>query len=110
VILTALPEAGGTRLSAGDGVKGPRWYAWHWWPLAALLEPGWRCWLLVRHSLNTSTGLTAYIVFARQETTWAEVVRVAGPRWTIESGLEAAKSEVGLDPYEVQSWTGGIDI
>jgi SRSO17 transposase len=33
--LTALPEAGWSRLSAGDGAKGPRWYDWHWQPLAA---------------------------------------------------------------------------
>jgi SRSO17 transposase len=105
-ILTALPGAGWTRVSAGDGAKGPRWYDWHWRPLAAPLDPGWRRWLLVRRSLSTPTELTAYVVFARDETTLAEVVRVAGTRWTIESGFEAAKSEVGLDHYEVRSWTG----
>ena len=31
---------------------------------------------------------------------------MAGSRWTIESGFEAAKGEVGLDHYEVRSWTG----
>jgi SRSO17 transposase len=36
----------------------------------------------------------------------AEVVRVAGPRWTIERGFEAAKREVGLDHDAVRSWTG----
>ena len=36
----------------------------------------------------------------------AEVVRVAGTRWTIDSSFEAAKGEVGLDHYEVRSWTG----
>jgi SRSO17 transposase len=50
--------------------------------------------------------LTASIVFAPQRTTLAEVVRVVGTRWTIESGFEAAKGEVGLDHYEVRSWTG----
>jgi hypothetical protein len=34
------------------------------------------------------------------------LVRVAGMRWTIESCFEAAKGEVGLDEYEVRSWTG----
>jgi len=33
-------------------------------------------------------------------------VRVAGTRWTIEECFEAAKGEVGLDQYEVRSWTG----
>ena len=46
------------------------------------------------------------MVFAPQATTLEEVVRVAGTRWTIESGFEAAKGEVGLDHYEVRSWTG----
>jgi SRSO17 transposase len=33
-------------------------------------------------------------------------VQVAGRRWTIEEGLEEAKGEVGLDHYEVRTWTG----
>ena len=32
-------------------------------------------------------------------------MRVAGSRWTVESSVEAAKGEVGLDQYEVRSWT-----
>ena len=104
--VAALPPQGGTRLSAGDGTKGPRWYDWRWRPLAEPPEPGWRRWLLVRRSLSLPTKLTAYLVFAPQDTTLAETVQVAGTRWTIESGFEAAKGEVGLDDYEVRSWTG----
>ena len=33
-------------------------------------------------------------------------MRVAGTRWIIESCFEEAKGEVGLDQYEVRSWTG----
>jgi SRSO17 transposase len=105
-LLAALPEEGWTRLSAGDGAKGPRWSDWHWLPLAEPLEPDWRRWLLVRRSVSDPADLTAYVVFAPQRTTLEEVVRVAGTRWTIESGFEAAKGEVGLDHYEVRSWTG----
>jgi SRSO17 transposase len=105
-ILAALPRARWTRLSAGEGAKGPRWYAWRWLPLAAPLEPSWCRWLLVRRSLSAPAEVTAYVVFAPQATTLEEVVRVAGSRWTIESGFEAAKGEVGLDHYEVRSWTG----
>jgi SRSO17 transposase len=105
-LLASLPAEGWTRLSAGDGTKGPRWYNWRWLPLAAPLEPGWGRWLLVRRSLSTPTELTAYVVFAPQATTLAEVVRVAGSRWTVESAFEEAKGEVGLDHYEVRSWTG----
>jgi SRSO17 transposase len=105
-LLARLPAEGWTRLSAGDGAKGPRWYDWRWLPLAPPLEPGWHRWLLVRRSVSDPTDLTAYVVFAPQDVTLEAVVRVAGSRWTIESGFEAAKGEVGLDHYEVRSWTG----
>jgi len=61
---------------------------------------------LVRRSLSDPTDLTAYVVFAPQETPLEAVVQVAGTRWTIESGSEAAKNEVGLDHFEVRSRTG----
>jgi SRSO17 transposase len=105
-ILAALPAEGWIRLNAGDGAKGPRWYDWQWCPLAEPLAPDWRRWLLVRRSVSAPQELQAYVVFAPQDTALEAVVRVAGTRWTIESCFEAAKGEVGLDHYEVRSWTG----
>jgi len=105
-LVANLPAEGWTRLSAGAGSKGPRWYDWRWQPLATPLEPGWGRWVLIRRRLSTPTELTAYVVFAPQATTLQEVVRVAGSRWTVESGFEEAKGGVGLDHYEVRSWTG----
>jgi SRSO17 transposase len=46
------------------------------------------------------------VVFAGHGTTVAEVVRVAGTRWTIASGVAAAQGAVGLDHDEGRSWTG----
>ena len=105
-VLAALVTEGWERLSAGDGAKGPRWYDWMWLPLAAPGQPDWRRWLLVRRSLSDPTELTAYVVCAPHATTLATVVQVAGSRWTIERSFEEAKGEVGLDHYEVRSWTG----
>jgi hypothetical protein len=105
-VLAALPAEGWTRLSAGDGAKGPRWYDWRWLPLAAPLAPGWCRWLLVWRSVSTPQEVTAYVVFAPDETRLEEVVRVVGTRWAIAQLFEAAKGEVGLDHYEVRSWTG----
>jgi SRSO17 transposase len=105
-VLATLPTDGWTRHSAGAGAKGPRWYDWCWLPLAAPMQPAWRRWLWVRRSISQPTELTAFVVFAPQATTLAEAVQVAGTRWTIESSFEAAKGEVGLDHYEVRSWTG----
>src|SRR5215468_7210406 len=105
-ILAALVTEGWDRLSAGDGAKGPRWYDWMWLPLAAPWQPDWCRWLLVRRSLHEPAELTAYVVFAPRATPLATVVRVAGSRWTVERCFEEAKGEVGLDHYEVRSWTG----
>jgi SRSO17 transposase len=104
--LDAPPADGWERLSAGDGAKGPRWYDWIRLPLIAPLVDGWERWVLLRRSVADPTELTAYVCFAPVGTRLAELVRVAGARWTVEICFEAAKQEVGLDEYEVRSWTG----
>jgi len=61
--------------------------------------------LLVRRSISTPTELTAYVIFAPCATPLEAVVRAAGSRWTVESSVEAAKGEVGLDHDAGRSWT-----
>src|SRR3954454_16259632 len=102
----AVPEAAWERLSAGDGAKGPRLYDWARVPIRPLREPGWDYWLLVRRSLTDPTDRAYYVCFCPADTPLAELVRVAGTRWTIEEGFESAKGEVGLDHYEVRRWPG----
>ncbi len=105
-LLAKLPDAGWERRSAGNGAKGLRMYDWLRLPMgSALQEPG-RRWLLVRRTIEEPHDLTAYVVFAPQGTPAEELVRVAGSRWAIEIDFETAKGEVGLDHYEVRSWTG----
>jgi len=60
----------------------------------------------VRRSISDPSDLTAYIAFALAGTTLAEQVRVAGMRWTVEESIQCAKGEVGLDHYEVRSFSG----
>jgi SRSO17 transposase len=105
-LLKELPEEGWERLSAGAGEKGPRWYDWSRLPLVPPLQEGFERWLLVRRSLSDPTDLQAYVVFAPLGTTLEALVHVAGRRWTSEVAFEAAKGAVGLDHYEVRSWTG----
>ncbi len=100
------PADGWRRLSAGAGAKGPRWYDWVRLPLIAPLVDGWQRWVLLRRSVTAPDELTAYVCFAPDGATLAELVRVAGSRWTVEICFEAAKQEVGLAEYEVRSWTG----
>ncbi len=105
-LLAELPNEGWERLSAGAGSKGPRWYDWLRLELNAPPQEGWKRWLVVRRSCSDPTELTAYVAFASAEKTLADQVRVAGMRWTVEESIQTAKGEVGLDHYEVRSWTG----
>lgn len=93
------------RLSAGDGAKGPRLYDWAHLPYNGA-APGFACALLVRRSIADPEEATFYLTHAPDGTALAELVRVAGTRWAIESLFEQAKGEVGLDHYEVRSWVG----
>jgi hypothetical protein len=60
----------------------------------------------VRRKIAKPDELACYPTLAPAAATLAALVRVAGTRWTIEACFEAAKGEVGLDHYEVRSWTG----
>jgi SRSO17 transposase len=104
--LKDLPADAWQRLSAGDGAKGPRWHEWSRLPLVPPLQERYERSFLVRRSLADPDDVQAYVVFALAGVDLQTLVRVAGRRWTIEVAFEAAKGEVGLDQYEVRSWTG----
>jgi SRSO17 transposase len=101
-----IPDYAWQRLSCGKGSKGERLYDW-----ALVALPRWQQSpdvlhaLLVRRSL-TDGELAYYVVFAPAQTRLDSLVQVAGQRWTVEECFELAKSEVGLDEYEVRHWPG----
>lgn len=105
-VLSGLPTSSWERLSAGAGSKGPRTYDWQRWQLAEPAQAGWQRWMLVRRSVSDPTELTAYLVYAPAASSLITQVRVAGKRWSVEESIQTAKGEVGLDHYEVRSWTG----
>ena len=104
--LEDVPAKAWRRLSAGDGAKGPRFYDWAYLPYRSLAAEGWQKGLLIRRSLAEPDKLAFYLTLAPASTSLAALVRVAGTRWAVEACFEAAKGEVGLDQYEVRSWTG----
>ena len=104
--LEDVPTSGWQRLSAGEGAKGPRLYDWAWLPQGSDAAGGWQKGLLIRRKLAQPEAFTFYLTLAPEAADWSDLVRVAGTRWTIEASFEAAKGEVGLDQYEVRSWTG----
>jgi SRSO17 transposase len=104
--LEDVPGNGWQRLSAGAGAKGPRLYDWAWLPDGSDAAGGWQKGLLIRRKLAHPEVFTFYLTLAPEAAGLSDLVRVAGTRWTIEAAFEAAKGEVGLDQYEVRSWTG----
>jgi SRSO17 transposase len=102
-VSAAVPDSGWSRVSAGAGAKGPRLYDWARVPIRPLSEPG-RYWLLIRRSL-TDGELAHYLCFCPPQTPLDDLVAVAGRRWAIEESFQTAKSEVGLDHYQVRRYT-----
>jgi SRSO17 transposase len=102
----AVPSESWHRLSAGDGAKGPRLYDWAYATYPSDAVPGWNKGLLIRRPIAAPDELAFYLTHAPDTVSLEDLVRVAGMRWTIEACFEAAKGEVGLDEYEVRSWTG----
>lgn len=105
----ARSPAAWKRLSAGDGAKGPRLYDWCRVPLWRLEitpeDQRWGQWLLVRRSIAAEPEYAYYVVHAPcASTSLARMAAVAGRRWEIEAGFEAAKGECGLDHYEVRKY------
>jgi SRSO17 transposase len=98
-IAAALPAGCWHRISAGTGAKGPRWYDWAW---VSAHQDGHS--LLIRR--GSSGELAYYRCWSPAPVTLATLARVAGVRWSIEEQFQAAKSQVGLDHYQVRSWAG----
>lgn len=105
-LVAELPQTAWVRLSVGDGSKGPRVYDRARGRLPFVTVAGWTQWILVRRSVSNPTELAYYRAYGLADTTVNDLARVAGTRWIIEEGFERAKSEVGLDQYEVRTWTG----
>ena len=108
-LAAGIPAGRWVRISAGEGAKGRRFYAWARVPLANLSRAGCRAgfgrWLLVRRSLDDGE-LAYYVCWGPADTALAGLVGVAGARWSIECDFQQAKGEVGLDQYEVRRWPG----
>jgi SRSO17 transposase len=66
---------------------------------------GRRRWLLIRRSQEEKSDLAYYLAYGPEATLFPELVRVCDRRWVIEEGFAEAKGEVGLDQYEVRTWT-----
>jgi SRSO17 transposase len=110
VLAAHAPDQAWKRRSCGNGAKGPRIFDW---AAASLPEdgtepPGWSRYLLVRRSLTRNgkgqLELAYYLCAAPAGTADEELIRVAGSRWAIEECFQSAKTETGLDQYQVRRY------
>jgi SRSO17 transposase len=104
-LAASVPAEQWVACSAGHGAKGRRLYVWARVELACPAAPGTARWLLVRRS-RRDEELAFYACSGPASTSLVGLVRVAGVRWAIEEGFQQAKTEVGLDHYEVRRWPG----
>src|SRR5215203_2358232 len=108
-----LPPEAWTRLSAGDGTKGPRLYDWAYLELADLEAEEysdqhtglWTRGLLIWRSI-TDQDLTFFSTWCPAGTPIDTLVQVEGHRWAIEDAFETSKTELGLTHNETRSWHG----
>jgi SRSO17 transposase len=104
-VAASVPPEQWVTCSAGHGAKGRRLYDWTRAELATPAAAGCTRWLLVRRSRRDGE-LAFYACYGPAETSLLGLVRVAGTRWAVEEGFQQAKTEVGLDHYEVRRWPG----
>jgi len=111
VLAGQAPKQAWKRRSYGQGVKGPRMSDWAVASLPCyedITPPGWARWLLVRRALTRNTKdeleLAYYLCCGPAATADEELIRVAGSRWAVEECFQTAKTETGLDQYQVRRY------
>jgi hypothetical protein len=98
-LAASAPKRGWQRLSCGKGSKGHRLYDW------LLIDPGADDHLLlVRRSISKPSELAYYLCRSSVPVPLAELVRVAGSRWSVEETFQFAKNETGLNHYQVRRY------
>jgi hypothetical protein len=97
-------EAWSTVLTSAEG-QAVSAHHWICLPLSGACPAGRRRWLLIRRLQEDPLDLAYFLAYGPEATPLPEVVRVCDCRWAIEEGFAEAKGEVGLDQYEVRTWT-----
>ncbi|MBL1218422.1 MAG: IS701 family transposase [Planctomycetes bacterium] len=105
-IAEQIPDRQWHRMSIAEGAKRPRVYDWAAGRFGVPTPTGLSRWVLIRRRVDDPCERAYYLCAAPPDATIADLAIAAGQRWSIETCFETAKQEVGLDEYEVRSWTG----
>lgn len=69
-------------------------------------RPGHEIWVVFRRGLEERAEIKCYLSNASATCALRTLVRMSGRRWPVETALEEAKSELGMDHYETRAWRG----
>jgi SRSO17 transposase len=69
-------------------------------------RPGPDLWVVFRRSMSDPSELKMFLSNAPVETPKAELVRLSGMRWPIQTCFEEAKGNLGMAQYQTRSWRG----
>lgn len=96
------------RRQVSEGTKGPIVYEYTRRKviLSAAGLPQKAVWLLVRRTLDDDPQYSYFISNASSSTRLKTLIWLSGLRWAIEQCFEEAKTELGMDHYEVRKFTG----
>lgn len=96
------------RRKVSEGTKGPIEYEFTKRQIVLAREglPDEDVWLIVRRTVSDNPIYSYYISNAMGSTRLKTFVWLSGTRWAIEQCFEEAKTELGMDHYEVRKWPG----
>jgi len=96
------------RRKVSEGTKGPITYEFmkKRVVLAKDGKPDKRVWLIVRRTIGKEPTYAYFISNAGRSTRLKTFVWLSGIRWAIEQCFEEAKSDLGMDHYEVRKYPG----
>jgi len=103
-----LPRSAWKPYTIKEGGRGPLLAEFAFLRLVTVQDklPGERVWIILRRTLSSPEIVKYYISNAPTSCTPTQFVWASGMRWPIETALEEAKGEVGMDHYETRTWRG----
>ena len=107
-LVRRIPRTAWSRCIIKEGSKGPIICDFAFLRVTEARDglPGTEVWLIIRRNLDNPQEIKFYFSNAPAEVPIADLVRLSGMRWPIETAFEEGKGEVGLDHYETRSWLG----
>jgi SRSO17 transposase len=105
-VVASWPTRRWQSLTVAEGEKGLITYDWACQRVVESRDglPGPDAWLIARRALSDPTDIAYYLSNAPADMPLLKLAQVASSRYTVEQCIAEAKSETGLDEYEVRYW------